>query len=192
MPLNLGDKTINIPFSKVYLGSVLKYQKIKNVYFNACPFPTVWTQISSMEYTATNEYGEWKIHTNIEPYSTDYNLHLCVDNNSSSYYRPEDMGLNDELTVTVEFPCLIKPSAIYAKCYAFSSNAVIEGCDETGNWETLMESFVPSRIDTYDQTQTITPNKFYTKYRIRSKRFNPSYNKLRLYEFQITSGEIKN
>lgn len=194
MSLKLGTTAIKLPFSKAYLGSVLKYQKEVSggMPFNICPFPIEWAEVTpNLEYTASNEYGNWRITANT-CYSNSYPVYEAFDSNETSFYRPEDLNTNGYLEVIIETPCAIKPSIINIVYAFFKADAVIEGYNaEANTWETLVNSLEASTSTKITASVNVNANNFYTKFRIYTKRYSSSYNKPRLYEFQITSGELK-
>lgn len=183
MPLKLGDKTINIPFSKVYLGSVLKYQKIKNVYFNACPFPTSW-----QTNTGVNDYGNWIITSE----SSSSSLYQAFDLDTSTLWAASKREDN----VIIECPCSIQPTSFYIKHANLKDTSKIQGYNAiSGAWEDLCSLTISGAFNSAKITEenlNIATNNFYSKFKIYCYGYtNTSSLRPKLYEFQITSGLIK-
>lgn len=188
MALYLGTKEINIPFAKAYLGNVLKYQKITEVEFTSCPFPTKWTYTSDLysdSASATNEFGEWNIN------GGQIRIYYAFDGSTSSMYETESMSSNTATSIVeISCPCSIKPSQIYVKYKYVGAGTVVQGYNESkGSWEDLVALTKTSSDRTDDLN--ITTNNFYSKFRIVFYRYSSLFNYARLYEFQIRSGYYK-
>lgn len=86
MPIKLGTIGKKLPFIKVCLGSLVKFQELlTEITFSTCPFPTSWTAVKTgTSYTADNKYGTWKI--SATSYSS-YDISKAFDNNSSTYWK---------------------------------------------------------------------------------------------------------
>ena len=198
MPLKLGDKAIKLPFSKACLGSVLIYQKESSntITFDTCPFPIEWNVPSGVDvtaytyYTADNEYGNWII-TATSRYGSDYRVSNAFDGDSASAYRTATLGTTDKMEVVIESPVEIKPNSIEITYAYFGSESVIEGYNsKTGVWENIC-ALTSSGSATTSNIDNIETNNFYTKFRVCTNRYGSRNTTPYLYEFQITSGEIK-
>jgi hypothetical protein len=195
MPLYLGTKKIGIPFSKAYLGTILKYQKGESyvdVEFTTSLFPTSWTEVTTgYDYTATDDYGTWRIWADevINSPST-YGVHKAFDGDLSNSCRMY-AGNYDFVYLGIDLPenTQIKPRQIEIKQEDTSDTSVIEGLNSNGEWETIATLTKSSSAvtDTFD----LTGNNFYTKFRIKLAKYSSSSTTARVYEFQITSGTIR-
>lgn len=188
MPLKLGDKTINIPFSKVYLGNALKYQNIRIIPFTTTLFPTAWTEITSTEYTGVNDYGNWIITSE----SSSSSLYQAFDLDTSTLWAASKKDDN----VIIECPCSIQPTSFYIKHANLKDTSKIQGYNEiSGAWEDLCSLTISGTFNSAKITEenlNITTNNFYSKFKIYCYGYtNTSSLRPKLYEFQITSGEIK-
>lgn len=188
MPLKLGDKTINIPFSKVYLGNVLKYQKTRIIPFSVCPFPTSWEMETNLKGAGINDYGNWTITSE----SSSSSLYQAFDLDTSTLWAASQRDDN----VIIECPCSIQPTSFYIKHANLKDTSKIQGYNEiSGAWEdlcslTISGSFNSAKIT--EENLNITTNNFYSKFKIYCYGYtNTSSLRPRLYEFQITSGLIK-
>lgn len=203
MPIKLGAENIKLPFTKAYLGSVLKYQKsggYVDTAFTACLFPTSWTEVTAnIEYTANNDYGAWRIWADT-CYNANYKLTNAFDGDTTSTttaksYRTVQLANNDEVTyMGVDLPSdvLINPTQILI-AYRYAGNtsnlATVEALNENGEWEKLLELSTGTSIK--NETLNVTTNNFYSKFRLKLHRYNSSYKNPIIYEFQIISGTIR-
>lgn len=202
MSIKLGTIDKTLPYSKIFLGDVLKFQKGsggQEIEFTACPIPTTWTVITqNTKYTSTNEYGTWKV-TATGSYGTGYESYRAFDKDASSYWMTSTIG-NDSTsqTIEIEFPVLIKPEKIYLKYQRqgnTSNKSKMQGFNpSTGLWEDLRTLTRGSSTSTQTtETVTIATNNFYSKIRVVCYRYNSTsgQNRPYLYELQITSGIMK-
>ena len=134
----IGIDNVTRKIKKGYVGDEngiarLFYSAETIVNFNACPFPTSWTQVINMkEYTATNEYGTWSVYaTGTSEYLSE--PYKAFDRNSSTLWRWGTIGQ----TLQIDCPIAIKPSRVYILCYNIASTS-FEGYNiQTGEWESI-------------------------------------------------------
>lgn len=188
MPLYLGTKEIDIPFSKVYLGDILKYEKINYIdtAFSSCPFPTSWTQTSGVtdytSYYASNTYGNWKISAE-SCLGFKYKLSNMFDGNGSSYFKSE---VGNGYYVTIELPSgiSIKPTNVQLDIDPYTPiSTYLQGLNEYGVWENIC-SLSYTANDWTEKTFTAGTDKFYTKFKVNT-------NNVIINELKITSGTIR-
>lgn len=195
--LKLGTTNISLPFSKAYLGSVLKYQKIVNTEFTACPFPTSWTEVvEGLEYTATNDYGTWRIWSDT-CYSASSNVSYAFDNDTTvaNHFSPTALASDEKSYMGIDLPSgvTINPTQIYLSATyigSTSENAAIEGLNENGEWQVVTE-ITRRGGSSREETISISSNNFYSKFRLKMIRFTVSSSRPRIQEFQIRSGTIR-
>lgn len=192
MSIKLGTTNIVLPYSKAYLGSNLVYQKSSGGYedieFTECPFPTSWTEVTKgTEYTATNDYGEWRIWA--DEYYSSYTLNKGFDGNDNTKYMTTGGKTTSILYLGIDLPegIRIKPTKIYSYIeYEDNDEAnVVNGLNESEEWETVC-SFGKDGKKT---TQTVETEKFYSKFKLAIGHEYTS--KQAVYEFQIISGIIR-
>lgn len=184
MSIKLGTTNIKLPFSKAYLGSVLKYQKSGgDTVFTACIFPTSWTEVTEREeYTASNDYGTWKI-TAKKARSSSYIPCSAFDRDESTNYSVSTTGSDN--FIEIESPILIKPTKAFLKYKNLKSTTEFQGYNpDTETWETLY-TLTASSSDRSDNV-SITTDNFYTKFRVyESGRYTSTPN---IYEIQVVEG----
>lgn len=195
--LKLGTTNINLPFAKAFLGSNLVYQKSSGIEFTACPFPTSWAVVTQYnEYTATNDYGTWRIWA--ERSDATYNIAGAFNgdtaNNGGLYYAPALSSDTATSYAGIDLPSgvLIKPTQVLISSLRVgnaTTPSTIEGLNENGEWETLVQITRHSVKKT--ETLDITTNNYYSKFRLKLSRYSSSYTQPAIYEFQITSGTIR-
>jgi hypothetical protein len=193
MPAKLGTITKKFPFSKIYLGSVLKYQRgSASTGFSVCPFPTSWTSVNEyLEFTSTNDYGAWNIIT--DGYSSTKRLSNVFDGDVSTYFRTKVLTSDTETSIIdIICPKLICPQKIYIK-YSRTKNASIQGFNpNTNEWEVLKTLSYSSTSDS-EETIELTTKTFYSKFRLETYRYGTSGStrSAEFFEFQIQSGSMK-
>lgn len=197
MSIKLGSKNIILPYSKAYLGSKLVYQKsgYEDIEFTECPFPTEWTEITKRtEYTATNDYGEWRIWAD-KAYSTSMSsVHYAFDgSNSTSYYwKSGYLESNEQVSMGIDLPIDVSicPVRAMVKARYLGDDAMMLGLNtSTGEWDELCELY--SSTSWAERYFDITTNNFYSKFKLKTKRYNSSDSEPFVSEFQITSGIIR-
>ena len=194
MPIYLEDTKKSFPHSKIYLGRDLVYQK--NTYidtaFSSCPFPTSWTTVTSPSaYKSTNEFGTWNITSEMTSNST-YNASTAFDKNTSSYWCTEAMESGETAYLTIESPVLIRPKEIYIKHRCQHPNGSIQGFNPTTNSWIVLHNFLGTVYKNGEEENvTVETEIFFSKFRARCRRYSSSYTQPQIYEFQITSGTIR-
>lgn len=185
----IGGKTL----LERYIGNILVYKSgpsYVDTAFSSSPFPTSWTKTDNLNYYATNDLGEWKISSTSYANSV-YLVKNTFDNIDSTYssHKTTPNGGTTIETTMIECPCLINPKHIYFVYNRLNNGSSIEGYNPiTNSWENLIsisKSTSKATIDT-----DISTNNFYSKFRILSKE-NTTTGQRVLYEFQITSGTIR-
>lgn len=169
--------------------------------FFSCPFPTSWSG-SDTSRTGTNTYGTWTISTAKADGSSisiidGHTVNYGFDNDVDTYIKAVT-GPNARAQVTIETPTnvSIKPAHILVKSIGTVGNTTypatkFQGYNaSTNTWDTLHTWTVNGR-NTVDVD--ISANEYYTKFRVTDIYYSiaqtgeSSY----MYEFQITSGYIK-
>lgn len=190
MPIKLGTTNIILPYSKAYLGSKLVYQKsgYEDIEFTECPFPTEWTEVTKgTEYTATNDYGEWRIWAD-DYYSSSYYVYKGFDGDDDTLYRIAKTSGTEIHYAGIILPAKIKikPTRFMAHLVC-GANTILEGLNENGEWETLYlrTSNLGGTIDV-----DVDEKNFYSEFRWGLiKKSSTTFASIN--EFQITSGTIR-
>lgn len=199
MSLKLGITNIILPFSKAYLGSILKYQKSGGDYvdteFTACPFPTSWTEVTTnLKYTSTNDYGAWTISAS-NFYGGNYGCSNAFDGSNSTQWNAGSLSDNTTYeTLEISCPVLIKPSTIVFRCSSQGNStnlSKIQGYNaDTSSWEDVTE-ITRTGTSATTRTLTVSTDNFYSKFRALCYRYSSSSAIPRVQEFQITAGTIR-
>lgn len=198
MPIKLGKVDEKLTYNRAYLGSNLVFQKISEIEFSSCPFPTSWTQVTlGTEYKASNKYGEWSVlATNYDSSSKNY-AYYAFDNVTSDSYKYWGCYSSTIEYLTINCPSAIKPlsgTIVYNYLGNQDSSigtnlAKIQGYNlETNQWEDLYT--MPKVTSKTTQNFSISTENYYTKFRVVAHRYN-NVKKSYVYEFKITSGVIK-
>lgn len=197
MSIKLGSKNIILPYSKAYLGSKLVYQKsgYEDIEFTECPFPTSWNAVTTgTEYTATNDYGEWRIWA--DSVYDNFPIPNAFDGNTNSFYESGSLSSNANYYIGIDLPdgVLIKTTNIYIVhryMHPGSSGLLtyIQGLNENGEWETL--AYISLSTEKTTENFNIDTDSYYSKFRVKMRQYSSSYTRNYIYEFQITSGTIR-
>lgn len=197
MSIKLGTLGIKPPYSKIYLGTLLKYQAsgggVVETEFTSCPFPTDWLEITARtNYISTNDLGLWEI-TASGAYSDNYTVTSAFDNNSSSAWRSATLSDGEAGSCCIICPdnVFIKPQNITIVHKRTGSNCVLKGYDpETEIWDNLCEL---TSTSTTNKTETfnISTEKYYSKFEIVVYRYSSTMPNTYIHEFCINSGVIK-
>ena len=183
----VGVGNVARKIKKGYIGDEngiarLFYSAETIVNFNDCPFPTTWTTIvDDQEYTATNEFGTWRVYASgkcavlSQPYK-------AFDRNSNTLWRWGTTGQ----TLQIDCPIAIKPSHVYILCYNIASTS-FEGYNiETREWESIC-TLTMSGSDSITN-KNVEVDGFYSKFRIK---MNSTASNSAIKEIQLTSGSYK-
>lgn len=195
MPIKLGSKNIILPYSKAYLGSDLVYQKSGYVdtEFTACPFPTNWTEVTARtEYTAINDYGEWGIWADSCYPTRTLKSAFDGDYSTTSYWESTYLESNEEVSMGIDLPIGVSicPTRVMVKARYLGGKAVILGLNvSTGEWGELCELY--SDVYWAEKYFNITTTNFYSKFKLKTNRYNGTYSEPGVSEFQITSGTLR-
>lgn len=200
MSIKLGTTNIKLPYSKAYLGSALVYQKSGGGYvdteFTSCPFPTEWTEVTARtEYTAINDYGEWRIWAGNAYDGGDYSIAYAFDGsyNTSDYWQSIYLTTSTiTVSIGIDLPINVSicPTRVMVKSRYLGDNAVVLGLNvSTGEWDELCELY--SAASWTEKYFDITTNNFYSKFKLKTPRYSSSSSRVRVSEFQITSGIIR-
>ena len=153
-----------------------------------------WTSLNSSynEYSATNDYGDWKISSNNTPKSS-YRLSYCFDDDLETKYLPTHTSASSGGSeIIIEFPKLINPKCVYM-AYNNLAAGYIQGYNpETQEWENLINFSKNSSTSSSSMTKAtleIDSENFYSK--IRIPVLNAMTSSCSIYEFNITGGIIK-
>ncbi len=183
-----------------YIEDKLVYKSgpsYKDTEFASSPFPTSWVKgTDNNNYSATNEYGEWKI-TSSSYASSSNTVNTAFDRNENSCWVCNTLSSDTaQFIVEISCPVLIKPNKIYHKTgyHGNASNtsyySKIQGYNpETNSWETF--ATFNNSVSSSVSTTTVTKENFYSKFRIIGYRYSSTYKQPRVYELQITSGTIR-
>lgn len=193
MPIKLGMFGIKTPYSKIYLGKKLKYQKktFELIEFSSCPFPTSWTQITAgKRYYASNTYGKWYITSNSCLSSVNRAVYKAFDNDLNTSWRSAELTGNDYSRIQIDCPkgIAIKPVSIYIN-YGTVSSLTIEGYNiETKEWE-IFNTFSTGKLIA-TKTITLSTNNYYSSFRCKGYKYT-GYSTNIISELQIQSGIIR-
>lgn len=192
MPIKLGTISKTIPYSKAYLGNILKFQKTSAIEFTSCIFPTIWTPVSQPEkFKATNTHGNWNIIAYGCATSTRY-VKNAFDNKESTYWQGDtlsDTSVSGEISIECD-AIKINPKEIYIYYKQIGNSSYkgqVQGYNtETSSWDTLYTLGTGSGEK--KETVNISTENFYSKFRILCYRYSGSSKTPYLYEFKITKG----
>lgn len=161
--------------------------------FTRYPHPTSWTVVTTgKEYTATNEYGEWRIWADNYGGSS-YTLNYAFDNEGSK--RWESAAHSDGTTpiyMGIDLPegIAINPKKIYIKFAEIGANSKLLGFNQkTKVWESVLE--LPETRTAYTKTFEIETESFYTAFKFELYRYSSSSASNSIYEVEFTTGTIK-
>ena len=91
--------------------------------FTSSILPTTWTEVTEgTEYTATNEYGEWKVWADNYSY---YTASGAFDGDAETYWRSSNHSdSNTPFYIGIDLPSnvLISPKDIYIKSHGEGSS----------------------------------------------------------------------
>ena len=190
MPIKVGTVPKKLPYSKIYLGNILKYQSAQLIQFTTNIFPIAWTKVNNYSYSSYNIYGEWGLshgYTNIY-----MNQPICnaIDGSTSTYSMYKDDSSKFIFEIALPENVSIKPSSFYLNYKYMSSTSYVEGFNPKNNsWEQLCK-FSGTGATVSTEEVAISTDNFYTKFRINASAYSSSYN-IYIYEFKLSSGVLK-
>ena len=136
MPLKLGTISKTIPYSKAYLGDILKFQKVSAIEFTSCIFPTSWTAVSGYtDYEASNEYGEWTI--NAYGVYASRPIKNAFDGDASTMWSGSKLSSGGSGAITITYSGAILPKEIYLKRQSMGASTIQGFNVKTNQWETI-------------------------------------------------------
>ena len=195
MSIKLGTLGIKPPYSKVYLGNLLKYQasggNFVETEFTTGIFPTNWTEITTAEYTSTDLYGEWKIWANRYTASqwAKFYIIYAFDGDSSTKWHGGVSSTSGNAEMGIILPT---NTAIKFTKATLTSKSGVYGADlygkneTTGEWELLWDG----GSNTTTTTITNAGDTYYTEFKFIFSYTGTSTNSY-VDEFQVNEGVIK-
>lgn len=187
----LGDGSKAVKQVDIDGKTVFKKQSYVDTEFTSSLAPTSWTEVTTgTEYTASNDWGEWRITA-----SSYYNIVLinsvdnAFDNNKSSCWRPSIQSTTDYSEIVIALPqgVSISPKT-FEIIFGYMYNGSIQGYIN-GTWEKIISN-VDSAIKSYTKTYDVSTDKFYTQFKVQSTSIKNSNWQL-IYEFFIVSGTAR-
>ena len=179
----------------IYVGANATHKVVE---FTSNPAPTTgWADSSDyLSATATNEYGEWSLSTDIT-LSSSYKPSYAVDSSTSTAWANgtsanTSLSWNTALKFDPPTGVTINPKKIsVVRKYTGSSNYAtkIQGYNGSA-WVTLASlEVVGSSITTSEYD--IDSEEYYTRFRILAHPYSTSQMSNYIYDFKITSGTMK-
>ena len=166
--------------------------------FTSNPAPIAWTPTNSypisiaLKARGTNEYGTWTISADSKYGTTDdYTIDKAFDGATTKYWSSDYKDAAVESYIQLDLPTgvTIKPITVYAK-YSRIAGGTIQGFNPTTNsWENLISLTKSSTA--IENTDELTTEVYYSKFRIHGYRYSSTYKQLYVYELQIQSGTLK-
>lgn len=177
---------------EVRLGSDIIFQKEQIIPFTSNPAPTSWSggsTTANSEWSGSNTYGTWKCYMTKTANGSTYTTEKAFDNSSTSYASGDSTGDN-YIYLTLPNNISINPTNItFTLQYCANNTQVLQLKNaQTGEWETFYTISGGAIGSKTTENVTISNNNYYNEFRIH---LNHGTTKPRLYEFSITSGNIK-
>lgn len=169
--------------------TVFKKQSYVDTEFTSSLAPTSWTEVTTgTEYTASNDWGEWRITASSYYKSLLGNMTVdnAFDDSTDSAWRPSTIS-SSEIVIALPQGISISP-----KQFKMVWGNVISGSIQgyiNGTWENLTNNIY--ELDSKkDKTYDVSTDKFYTQFKVQSASISSSSRQY-IYEFFIVSGTIR-
>ena len=188
----LGDGSKAVKQVDIDGKTVFKKQSYVDTEFTSSLAPTSWTEVTKgTEYTASNDWGEWRITADSYGGGNDYYVKYAFNNSASTSWEPASASDTDYSWISIILPqgTSISPKqfSITASYLANKSNkAEFQGYID-GTWETLAKL---QGVNLNNYLINVSTDKFYAQFRLYTTSFGSFY-RVHIYDFKITSGTIR-
>ena len=179
---------LNGDLKSAYLGNNLVYKSEILIDFTSSLAPTSWTEVTKgTEYTASNDWGEWRITADSYSSAYDYYVKYAFDKSASTHWITGSGSDTDYSWISIILPqgTSISPKQ-FSITWSYLNKATFQGYID-GTWETLAK-LQSDDLDNYPIN--VSTDKFYAQFRLYSASFG-SFHTVRIYDFKITSGTIR-
>ena len=195
MPIYYKNSPVTLPLRRIYHGSILKYKS--NTYteetFTTPRYPrsanmSEWiTEITGLQYRATNAYGLWRIWATSKASSA--NVLKAFDTYAGiSYGYWSYLSSDTERMIGINCPTgvAILPTRVYLTHSSVREDGtVLEGLNSIGEW-VILHTLASSTSEEITETINLTVSDFYSAFRINVKDGT-----CKLGQFRISHGTIR-